>query len=61
MFIKKFTEIGNLYVFTEVYSDTLYALLHVLLKVFSVAYILMDMNSVFKKNVRVQFRVYKHA
>lgn len=59
MFIKKFTEIGNLYVFTEVYSDTLYAWL--LLKVFSVAYILMDMNSVFKKNVRVQFRVYKHA
>lgn len=59
MFIKNFTEIGNLYVFTEVYSDTLYALL--LLKVFSVAYILMDMNSVFKKNVRVQFRVYKHA
>lgn len=59
MFIKIFTEIGNLYVFTEVYSDTLYALL--LLKVFSVAYILMDMNSVFKKNVRVQFRVYKHA
>lgn len=59
MFIKKFTEIGNLYVFTEVYSDTLYGLL--LLKVFSVAYILMDMNLVFKKNVRAQFRVYKHA
>lgn len=51
MFIKKFIEIGNLYVFIEVYLDIFYVLL--LLKVFSVVYILMDMNLVFKKNVRV--------
>lgn len=51
MFIKKFIEIGNLYVFIVVYLDIFYGLL--LLKVFSVVYIFMDMNLVFKKNVRV--------
>lgn len=41
---KKFTEIDNLYIFNEVYSDTLYALF--ISKVFSFAYmyILKDIN-----------------
>lgn len=48
---ENFIVIDNLYIFNEVYLDIFYVLL--LLKVFSVVYIFMDMNLVFKKNVRV--------